>query len=140
VEQRTLRRLTQQRQFTQQQKKISAEQDYIARNIAGQHTKQAKGRRKRLDRLPRLSAPTSDESIMAVRFEPGERGGDRVVVAEHVTVGVENRVLVNDLTVTLIRGDTVGLLGANGSGKSTLIRALRGADTIAHGEPSRGGA
>ncbi|MGH9885727.1 MAG: ATP-binding cassette domain-containing protein, partial [bacterium] len=43
VEQRTLRRLTQQRQFDQQQRKISAEQDYIARNIAGQNSKQAKG-------------------------------------------------------------------------------------------------
>ena len=139
VEQRTLRRLTQQRQFTQQQKKISAEQDYIARNIAGQNTKQAKGRRKRLDRLPRLSAPTSDESIMAVRFEAGERGGDRVVVAEHVTVGVENRVLVDDLTVTLMRGETVGLLGPNGSGKSTLIRALMGEHPITGGELRIGG-
>src|SRR6186713_530326 len=44
VEQRALRRLTQQRQFTQQQRKIAAEQDYIARNIAGQNSKQAKGR------------------------------------------------------------------------------------------------
>jgi ATP-binding cassette subfamily F protein 3 len=139
VEQRTLRRLTQQRQFTQQQKKIAAEQDYIARNIAGQNSKQAKGRRKRLDRLPRLSAPTSDESVMAVQFEPGERGGDRVVVAEHVTVGVENRVLVEDLSVTLMRGERVGLLGPNGSGKSTLIRAIMGEHPIANGELRIGG-
>jgi ATP-binding cassette subfamily F protein 3 len=139
VEQRTLRRLTQQRQFTQQQKKIAAEQDYIARNIAGQNTKQAKGRRKRLDRLPRLSAPTSDASIMAVSFDVGERGGDRVIVAEHVTVGVEGRVLVDDLTVTLIRGETVGLIGPNGSGKSTLIRALMGEHPIVDGELRVGG-
>src|SRR4051812_33336351 len=57
VEQRRLNRLTQQRQFDKQQQKIASEQDYIARNIAGQNTKQAKGRRKRLDRMPRLSAP-----------------------------------------------------------------------------------
>ena len=139
VEQRTLRRLTQQRQFTQQQKKISAEQDYIARNIAGQNTKQAKGRRKRLDRLPRLSAPTSDDSVMSVRFEAGERGGDRVVVAEHVTIGVDNRILVEDLTATLMRGETVGLLGPNGSGKSTLIRALMGEHPIIKGELRIGG-
>jgi ATP-binding cassette subfamily F protein 3 len=139
VEQRTLRRLTQQRQFSQQQRKIAAEQDYIARNLAGQNSKQAKGRRKRLDSLPRLSAPTSDESVMSVRFEVAERGGDRVVVAEHVTVGVENRILVDDLTVTLMRGDTVGLLGPNGSGKSTLIRALMGEHPITDGELRIGG-
>ena len=139
VEQRTLRRLTQQRQFTQQQKKIAAEEDYIARNIAGQNTRQAKGRRKRLERLPRLSVPTSDASVMAVRFESGERGGDRVILAEHVTVGVENRVLIDDLSVTLMRGDTVGLIGPNGSGKSTLIRALMGEHPISAGELRVGG-
>jgi ATP-binding cassette subfamily F protein 3 len=139
VEQRTLRRLTQQREFTQQQKKIAAEQDYIARNIAGQNTKQAKGRRKRLDRMPRLSAPISDESVMAVRFEAAERGGDRVIVAEHAVIGVEDRVLVNDLTVTLMRGDTVGLIGPNGSGKSTLIRSLMGEHALRGGELRTGG-
>ncbi len=139
VEQRALRRLTQQREFSQQQRKIAAEQDYIARNIAGQNSKQAKGRRKRLDSLPRLSAPLSDESTMSVQFDSAERGGDRVVVAEHVTVGVENRVLVEDLTVTLMRGDTVGLIGPNGSGKSTLIRALMGEHPIESGELRVGG-
>ena len=139
VEQRTLRRLTQQREFTQQQKKVVAEQDYIARNLAGQNSRQAKGRRKRLERMPRLSAPISDDSVMAVRFEAGDRGGDRVVVAEHATIGVDDRVLVDDLTVTLMRGDTVGLIGPNGSGKSTLIRSLMGEPAIQRGELRTGG-
>ena len=58
VEQRSLARLTQQRQFDQQQRRIAAEQDYIARNIAGQNSKQAKGRRKRPSspRDPRLKS------------------------------------------------------------------------------------
>ena len=139
VEQRTLRRLTQQREYTQQQRKIAAEQDYIARNLAGQNTRQAKGRRKRLDRMPRLSAPISDESVMAVRFEAGERGGDRVIVAERATIGVEGRVLIDDLTVTLMRGDTVGLIGPNGSGKSTLIRSLMGEHALQRGDLRAGG-
>jgi ATP-binding cassette subfamily F protein 3 len=139
VEQRSLRRLTQQREFTQQQKKIAAEQDYIARNIAGQNTKQAQGRRKRLERMPRLGAPISDESVMAVRFEAAERGGDRVIVADHATIAVEQRVLIDDLSVTLIRGDTVGLIGPNGSGKSTLIRALMGEHAVRAGELRVGG-
>lgn len=139
VEQRALRRLTQQREFTQQQRKIAAEQDYIARNLAGQNSRQAKGRRKRLERLPRLSAPDADDATMAVRFEGAERGGDRVIVAEHVTVGVEDRTLVDDLTVTLMRGDTVGLIGPNGSGKSTLIRSLMGEHPVEDGELRVGG-
>ena len=81
VRQREERRLTQQRAFDQQQRRIGRERDYIARNIAGQNTRQAKGRRKRLERLPRLSAPVTDEESMAVRFEIAERGGDIVVQA-----------------------------------------------------------
>jgi ATP-binding cassette, subfamily F, member 3 len=139
VEQRMLRRLTQQRQFDQQQRKIAAEQDYIARNIAGQNSKQAKGRRKRLDRLPRLSAPVGDEATMAVRFEVADRGGDRVAIADHVTVSVGDRVLLRDFNATLMRGDQLGFIGANGSGKSTFIRTLLGEHPIASGELRLGG-
>jgi ATP-binding cassette subfamily F protein 3 len=139
VEQRTLRRLTQFRQYEQQQRKVASERDYIARNIAGQNSKQAKGRRKRLERMPRLSAPVSDEATMAVRFETSDRGGDRVAIAEHATVSVGERVLIEDLTVTLMRGDTLGVLGPNGSGKSTLIKALVGMHPVAQGELRLGG-
>jgi ATP-binding cassette subfamily F protein 3 len=134
VEQRTLRRLTQQRQFDQQQRKIAAEQDYIARNLAGQNSKQAKGRRKRLERLPRLSAPSGEEGTMAVRFEVADRGGDRVLIAEHAMIAVGDRVLINDLTATLMRGDRVGLIGPNGSGKSTMLRTLLGENAPRAGE------
>jgi len=139
VEQRRLNRLTQQRQFDQQQKKIASEQDYIARNIAGQNSKQAKGRRKRLERMPRLSSPVGEEGTMSVRFDVAERGGDRVIQAEHAVIKVEDRVLVNDFNGTLMRGDTLGLLGPNGSGKSTFIRTLLGEHPIAGGELRIGG-
>jgi ATP-binding cassette subfamily F protein 3 len=139
VEQRTLRRLTQQRQFDQQQRKISAEQDYIARNIAGQNSKQAKGRRKRLERTPRLSAPIGEDGTMAVRFEIAERGGDRVAIAEHAKIAVDDRVLIQDLHATLMRGETLGLIGPNGSGKSTLIRALLGEHAVESGQLRIGG-
>jgi ATP-binding cassette subfamily F protein 3 len=139
VEQRTLRRLTQQRQFEQQQRKIASEQDYIARNIAGQNSRQAKGRRKRLERMPRLSAPIGAEGVMAVRFEVGDRGGDRVATAEHARIKVGDRVLIDDFTATLMRGDTVGLVGPNGAGKSTLIRALLDEHPLSGGELRIGG-
>jgi ATP-binding cassette, subfamily F, member 3 len=139
VEQRALRRLTQQRQFEQQRRKIANEQDYIARNLAGQNSKQAKGRRKRLERMPRLSAPVGGEGSMSVRFEVAERGGDRVAIAERVTIGVDDRELVRDFSGTLMRGDTLVLIGPNGSGKSTFLRALLGEHPVASGELRIGG-
>ena len=134
VIQRTERRLTQQRAFDQQQKKIAQESDYIARNIAGQNSKQAKGRRKRLDRLPRLSPPVQDEDSMALRFSSGDRGGDIVVSAANVTVKVGDRTLVSGFTGTLHRGDVLGLVGPNGTGKTTLLKALFGDHAVSGGE------
>src|SRR5436190_9818664 len=139
VAQRAERRLAQQRAFEQQKRVIAKESDYIARNIAGQNTKQAKGRRKRLERLPRLSPVTSAEGTMALRFEVGERGGDQVVVAKNVSVAVGERTLVERFSGTLKRSDVVGLIGRNGAGKSTLLRALLGEHPIKNGELQVGG-
>jgi ATP-binding cassette subfamily F protein 3 len=130
VQQREERRLTQQRQFDKQQAKIAAETDYIARNLAGQNTRQAKGRRKLLARMPRLSAPIGADGVMALRLDAGDRSGDRVIEAKGVAVGVPSpdgpRTLVRDVQVVLERGEVVALVGPNGAGKSTLIKTLLG--------------
>jgi len=42
-------------------------------------------------------------------------------------------IAINDVTLRLERGDTVGILGANGSGKSTLIRLVSGLLTLDEG-------
>jgi ATP-binding cassette subfamily F protein 3 len=126
VQQRQERRLAQQRAFDKQQRTIASETDYIARNIAGQNTRQAKGRRKRLERLPRLSAPVGEDGTMALRLDVGERGGDQVAVAENVTLSVQGRTLVERFSGRVMRGDRLGIIGPNGAGKSTLLRALVG--------------
>jgi len=123
VTQRDEKRLTQQRVFDKQQRTIAHEQDYIARNIAGQNSRQAKGRRKRLSRLPRLSSPVADDDSMALRFDVAQRGGDRVAIADRATVSVTEsgpsvrRVLVDAFTGSLRRGQ---VLGNDGSFKAIL--------------------
>lgn len=126
IQQREERRLSQQRAFDKQQKVIAAQVDYIARNLAGQNTKQAKGRRKLLARLPRLSSPVGDDAVMSLRLEAAERGGDQVAVAENLTIAVQDRTLIRQFNGRIMRGDRLGVLGPNGSGKSTLLRTLVG--------------
>ncbi len=126
IRQRSERRLGQQRAFTKQAKAIATEQDYIRRNIAGNNSAQAKGRRRRLERVSRLSPPPGEEGAIALRLTADERGGDQVLVAEDVGLVIEGRVLLTRLTVRVERGDVIGLVGPNGAGKSTLLRVITG--------------
>ena len=126
IRQRAERRLSQQRAFTKQSRVLAAEEDYIRRNIAGQNSSQAKGRRRRLERVSRLSAPPGADGAMALRLDADERGGDQVLAASDVRLDVEGRTLLHDFTARINRGDVIGLVGPNGAGKSTLIRAIVG--------------
>ncbi len=134
LEQRAERQLSQQRAFDKQRKNIEAEEDFIRRNIAGGNSAQAKGRRRRLERLPRLGPPPGEEGSMTVQFPPGERGGDQVLVAQDVRVQIEERVLLDRFSARVTRGEVVGLVGPNGAGKTTLLRALLGEMRLAAGE------
>jgi ATP-binding cassette subfamily F protein 3 len=139
VMQRAERRLSDQRAYDKQRKVIAAEEDYIRRNIAGQNTKQAKGRRKRLERLPRLGGVAGEAGVMSLALRAAERGGDQVVVAEHVDVAVEGRTLLRDFSARVIRGDVIGLIGPNGAGKTTLLRTIVGERAPQQGEVRVGG-
>jgi ATP-binding cassette, subfamily F, member 3 len=134
LRQRSERRLSQQRAYSRQARVIAAEEDYIRRNIAGQNSAQAKGRRRRLERVSRLSPPPGEEGAMALRLSADERGGDQVLAADAVGVAIGDRVLLKDFSATIRRGETVGLVGPNGAGKSTLLRAIVGERPVEGGE------
>jgi ATP-binding cassette subfamily F protein 3 len=139
VPQRAERRLTRERELQRQIAYVKKEEEYIRRNLAGVNSFQAKGKRKRLERLPRLAPPPGDPAAMSLRFEPNERGGDQVIAIKDLRVEVPGRVLVDGFTAVLRRNDFVALVGPNGAGKSTFIRTLLGDLPPAGGESKVGG-
>lgn len=139
VPQRAERRLTRERELEKQRAYVKKEQDYIMRNLAGVNSFQAKGKRKRLERLPRLAPPPGDPAAMTLRFEPAERGGDQVIAIDALRVEVPGRVLVDDFTAVLRRNDFVALVGPNGAGKSSFISTIIGDRAAAHGAARIGG-
>jgi zinc transport system ATP-binding protein len=52
----------------------------------------------------------------------------------HVSVGYDDALVVDDVSLTVDRGESVALVGSNGSGKSTLVRALVGVTPLSDGE------
>jgi ATP-binding cassette subfamily F protein 3 len=139
VPQRAERRLTRERELERQRAYVKKEEEYIRRNLAGVNSFQAKGKRKRLERLPRLAPPPGDPAAMNLRFEPAERGGDQVVSVKDLRVEVPGRVLVDDFTGVIRRNDFIALVGPNGAGKSSFISTLLGDRAPAAGETRIGG-
>jgi ATP-binding cassette subfamily F protein 3 len=125
---RAERRLAQLRMYEKQQDRIRHEQAFIDRYRAGQRAKQAKGREKRLERFvdQDLIERPIESDAMSVRFRAVQRCSDNVIVAEGLAKGYEGKPLFGDFTLTIKRGDRVGVIGPNGAGKSTLIACLLG--------------
>jgi ATP-binding cassette subfamily F protein 3 len=121
------------KEYEAQQAFIAKEQDYIARNIAGQNTAQAKGRRKRLERLFRgddhhrqlLDAPPKRRHL-ALKLQAASRTGDQVLKTRGLKVGYHGRVLVSVPDLLLLRGEVAAIMGGNGAGKSTFLKTILG--------------
>ena len=110
---------------------IEKEEEYIRRNSAGQNTRQAQGRRKRLERLleeARLSPPVQARSLH-LRLEPAARSGDLVLRTHSLSVGYADEpsgALFSVPDLTLTRGECAAVIGPNGAGKTTLLKTLLG--------------
>jgi ABC transport system ATP-binding/permease protein len=61
-----------------------------------------------------------------LQVEVGERSGKLVAELDNVRKAYGDRVIVDGLTATFLRGDKVGLIGPNGAGKTTLLKLILG--------------
>ena len=90
--------------------------------------RQAKGKA-RLAAYERLLAESDGAAgidNLEIYIPPGDRLGDQVVEVEGLTKGFGDRLLIDDLSVSLPRAGIVGVIGPNGAGKTTLFRLLTG--------------
>ncbi|MCD4717565.1 MAG: ATP-binding cassette domain-containing protein, partial [Desulfobacterales bacterium] len=52
--------------------------------------------------------------------------GKLVAELKGVTFGYDDKIIIQNFSTTILRGDRVGIIGPNGSGKTTLLRLLLG--------------
>jgi sulfate-transporting ATPase len=65
---------------------------------------------------------------LEIYIPPGPRLGDIVVEFEHVSKSYDERVLLDDLNLSIPPGSIVGIIGPNGAGKTTLLKLITGAE------------
>ena len=134
-----LHMLRQQQMYEAQQKEIARIKAAIARFehwaslVADQrHARQARSRRKMLERMDRVEKPTLERRRMGLALD-GWRGSQKVLEIVDLDMAFpdasgkgDEQIILAGLELLLWHGERAGLLGPNGAGKSVLFRCILG--------------
>ena len=105
-------------------KVLAQEEAWIRQGIKARRTRN-EGRVRRLEAL-RIKREARREQVAGVNISinKGIDSGHMVAELEHVSKSYGNKVIINDFSCRIMRGDRIGLLGPNGAGKSTLLKLI----------------
>jgi ATP-binding cassette ChvD family protein len=106
-------------------KRLQDELEWVRSNPKARQTK-SKARLQRYEEMAAEAAKTRKLDFEEIQIPPGPRLGNTVIVAEDLTKGFEDRLLMENLTFNLPPNGIVGVIGPNGVGKTTLFRMIVG--------------
>ncbi len=114
-------------------KKLAQEEAWIRQGIKARRTRN-EGRVRALKAMRAERAERREKSGKArMTLADGRASGKKVITLESVHQAYAGRVLIDDFSATVMRGDRIGIIGPNGAGKSTLLKIMLG-----ELEPQRG--
>ncbi|MEK7284602.1 MAG: ATP-binding cassette domain-containing protein, partial [Chloroflexota bacterium] len=126
VRQRAERDASLARAADRQAEEIARTEDFIRRYGAGQRSKEARGRAKKLARVERIEGPER-AARHGWRLEAAHLASDVVVDTTPLAVGHERGVPVLRTPALRVERDArIAVVGPNGAGKTTLVRTLVG--------------
>ena len=119
-------------------KLLAQEEVWIRQGIKARRTRN-EGRVTALKAMRRERAQRRDlTGNVKMAAAAAQNSGKKVIEAKQVTQAYDGRVLLDDISATIFRGDRVGIIGPNGAGKSTLLKILLGEMKPQQGEVTLG--
>ena len=105
-------------------KAIQAELEWVRQGAKGRQSK-SKARLKSFEEMNSRDFQKRNETS-EIYIPPGPRLGDKVIELNNITKSYGDKLLFENLSLTIPPGAIVGIIGANGAGKSTLFRMISG--------------
>jgi ATP-binding cassette, subfamily F, member 3 len=94
----------------------------------------ARVKQRQIDSMEKIDRPVLERRKMGLALRSERRGGQRVVELRGVDAAYGDDPVLLDVSLTVMRGERVGVIGSNGSGKSVLTRLITGELAPAAGE------
>ena len=135
---RAIRETNREAAYARQQAMLAKEQRFIDRFAAhAAKAAQVQSRVKALDKIEKVELPKK-RRVVAFDFRQPPRSGDQVAVVQSLSKAYGKRVVYDQLSLTLRRGERWCVMGKNGAGKSTLLKIVAGASAPDGGEVTIG--
>lgn len=107
-------------------KKLAQEEQWIREGIKARRTRN-EGRVRALVKLREQHRQRRDQKgTVNLSVNQAEKSGKSVCEAKSISFEYEKNRVINNLSLTLLRDDRLGIIGPNGCGKSTLVKLLLG--------------
>ena len=106
--------------------KLKQELHWLARGVTARR-KRNQGRLAKLDELRIVrKAMVGPQGVAKLATTADDAKTKVVIDAEHISKAFGERVILDDFSIRVTRGERIGVIGANGAGKSTLLKLLTG--------------
>ena len=124
LEQKQNRLKNEEKKESDRQRTLQRELEWVRMSPKGRHAK-AKARITSYEELLSQEKATREKDL-EIYIPAGERLGNIVIEAEHLSKSYGDNLLFDDMVFSLPPGGIIGIIGANGAGKTTLFRLITG--------------